>query len=306
MKETTKNTERVDVLFMEGESEDPDLEYQQLLEEAKILETELQLPRGYFSLSQYRTYMRCGLQYEYRYIKDIVAPPGVAMIEGSAVHKALEVGLREKKESNKVPPVDVMVDAWRDSFTEKQKEVNWELELAQEQSTKQRLLKDLETRDRQFIQMYNEQHLPKVAPKEVESRFWTIMGPMAVPILGYIDLIDSGEADPELDGALVVDHKVVARSKTQHDTDTDLQLTLYSKVSNVPNVGFNAFVKNKTPVIKNLRSTRTATDYERMEFLVVEIAKAVAAGVFLPADPGDYTCSPKYCGYYHMCHGRRS
>ena len=48
------------------------------------------LPKGYLSASAIATLLRCPKQYEFRYIHDIVAPPSVALIVGSATHATFE------------------------------------------------------------------------------------------------------------------------------------------------------------------------------------------------------------------------
>jgi len=286
-------------VFIEGiDSLEEDEEFQKLVNEAELEESALQFPRGYLSISQVNMFIRCGLQYEMRYIKDMISPPGVTLVEGSSIHKALEVGLREKMDTGKVAPASVMEDAWYGAWKEKKKEVeDW----GEEGETQ--IASAIEKRGPVFINDYRNINMPLINPVGVEQRFWTTIGKHNIPALGYIDLLDEDKPG-QLNGRVVVDHKVVKSSKSQGETDSDPQLTLYSKVSQTNRVRFDCFVKTKTPKIKTIESTRTKKDYLWLSQIFDRVGEAINLGVFLPADPTGWGCTPKFCGYYRVCRGK--
>ncbi len=286
-------------LFIEGaNSLEEDEEFQKLIDQSELEESALQSPRGYISISQLNTYIRCGLQYQFRYIDDMVSPPGVALIEGSTIHKALEVGLREKMDTGKVGPLSVMKDAWSDAWKENKKGVvDWEEE------GEQKTARVIEQRGLYLLNEYHRVKMPAINPIGVEQRFWTSIGEHNIPVLGYIDLVDQDKIDL-IEGRVVVDHKVVKSSKSQGDADSDPQLTLYAKVSNTNRVRFDCFCKTKTPKIKSVESTRTHKDYLWLSKIFDRVAEAINAGMFLPADPTSWACSQRFCGYYHICRGK--
>ena len=49
-----------------------------------------ELPRGYLSASSIGMLQTCPKQFEFRYVKNIVIPPGKALVLGSSVHKVFE------------------------------------------------------------------------------------------------------------------------------------------------------------------------------------------------------------------------
>jgi hypothetical protein len=274
-------------------------EFKKLVKEAELEESTLYLPRGYLSVSQVGMYMRCGLQYKYRYVDDVIKPPGVALVEGSAMHKALEVGLIEKMQAGTVTPVDVMLDAWQDSWKQKKTEVeDWGDE------GEQKVAETVENRGHTLIKMYHGTHLPERHPTGVEKRFWTMMGDTRTPVLGYIDLVDVETVD-QIPGPTVVDHKVVRAAKSQADTDSDMQLTVYAQAIGTPRVRFDSFCKTKKPQIKTTRSMRTTQDYKWVAHVFDTVAQNISKGVFLPADPASWVCSRKFCGYYDSCRGKK-
>ena len=286
-------------VFIEGvDSMEEEEEFQKLLDHAELEESALQFPRGYLSISQVNMYQRCGLQYQFRYVDDMVSPPGISLVEGSTIHKALEVGLREKMDTGKAGPVSVMKDVWTDTWKEKRKEVeDW----GEDGEDKSRVI--IEKRGLWLLDMYHKTKMPTINPVEVEKRFWTSVGENNIPVLGYIDLIDQDNLDP-IGGRAVVDHKVVKSAKSQGDADNDPQLTLYAKVSNTNHVRFDCLCKTKTPKIVSVKSTRSNKEYLWLTKIFDKVAKAINAGIFLPADPTGWSCSAKWCGYYNMCRGK--
>jgi hypothetical protein len=282
------------VVFLEGDEVDVNEEYLRLTEQATLEESVLNLPRGYLSMSQVSMYLRCGLQYAYRYCDDLIRAPGVALVEGSAMHRALEVGLREKKDAGTVAPVNVLMDAWRDYWTENKKDIeDWG------DAGKDSEAQVVENRGRLLLQEYHTTHMPVVEPEAVEQRFWTTLGKNRIPVLGFVDLIDvSGYRT-------VIDHKVVKSAKSQADTDSDMQLTLYSKACGTPNVGFDSFTKTKTPKIVQKRASRTPKDHAWIEGIFDHVAQAIHDGVFLPCDPAGWNCSAKWCGFWNLCRGSK-
>lgn len=286
-------------VFVEGfNSMEEDEEFQKLVDETKLEENALQLPRGYLSISQLNTFLRCGLQYQYRYIDGLVSPPGISLVEGSAIHKGLEVILREKKDTGKVAPMSVLHDAWYDAWKEKKKDItDWG------EDGERKTVRDTESRDVGLLSLYYQTKMPVVNPIEVEQRFWTSVGNNNIPVLGYIDMIDQDELDL-VNGRSVVDHKVVKSSKSQADANNDPQLTLYAKVSHTDRVRFDCLCKTKTPKITTVASTRVPTDYLWLVKIFDKVAEAINAGTFMPADPTSWACSPRFCGYYWHCRGK--
>lgn len=291
-------------IFLEG-GEDIDIEeeYRRLVKEASIEECTLTLPKGYLSVSQVEMYRRCGLQYYYRYVKGHVMPPSVAQAEGQALHYGLAVGHAEALKSPKVP-VDVMLDALNDRWKSIRGDIDWKTE-NENGDNEDTILK----RGQRFLYDYNEDFLPHLKTRVdqtgpfIERRFWVTMGKSSVPVLGFIDLVaenhmPEGSQEPE-----VIDHKTTTKAKSAFDVETDLQLTIYSAAAGVPRVRFNSFVKNKTPVIRTIAAVRTPEDWKWAQFVVQSVAEAISKGSFIPGAAG-WWCSPKFCGYYAMCHTR--
>jgi len=273
-------------IFIEGDTGfDEEDEFKKLIEETELESTSLQLPKEYLSVSQVGMYMRCGMQFYFRYVKGMIRPPGIELVEGSCIHRALELGLRTKKDTGKAAPLDTMKDVWFDTWKEKKKEIgDWG------DDGKNEATRLVEQRGPQLLSLYHSQNMPNIQPIEVEHRFWTMVGKHRIPMIGYIDLVEP---------TTVVDHKVISKKKSESDVKNDLQLSLYSMVRHMPKVRFDCFVKTKAPKIVQVEAMRTLADYKWMGNVFDKVAEAINAGIFLPCDPASWVCTPKFCGYYN-------
>lgn len=283
----------------------PDEELDYLIDSGQLQDTELNLPSGYISVSQVNTYIRCGMQYYFRYVQGFVEPPAARMVEGSAIHKALEVGQRTRMISGAMAPLDILLGAHHDCWEDKKVDI----EVWEEEQPEKLILRRAE----KFLKTYHRENMPFLEPKRVESRFWMNVGTHNIPLVGFIDLC-AVDTTPRIQKGIktkivipteqVVDYKVIAKSYVQAEIDNNLQLTTYSSASNVPNVRFDCFVKTKDPKIVMLQSTRTAADIEWAGNVFDGVAEAISAGKFPPALPNDWACTPKWCGYWHRCRGK--
>jgi len=296
---TTENR----VVFLEGvENTDADKEYQKMLEESSIEECSLELPKGYLSASQISQYLKCPRQFEFRVVKGIIMPPSIAMAEGKAIHRGLEVGHREALKTDNVP-LDMMLDAHADAWKNVRSDIDWNAENEDDANEDQVL-----SRGRALLSLYQRDHLPvlkavvdPIGPF-IERRFWVTIGEMRVPMLGYIDLLAEDHAPKStLVGPVIVDHKVVSRAKSADDAQNDMQLTIYSLVTKVTQVAFNCLTKTKTPAVKMISASRGAHDWRWAQFVIERVAESIARGSFPPGSR-EWWCSKKWCGFWDLCH----
>jgi hypothetical protein len=277
------------------------------------------LPKAYLSISQVNMYLRCPKQYEFRYVQDHKRPPAVPMALGSSGHVALETTHHHIVDHDVPAPTEQLLDCFSDKWTELSALIeDWEGE-------KPGLVKD---KGVALVRMYNERYAPAVKPQAneqkqdrgIEKKFEiTVAG---VPMLGYIDLIDtnsplafseeelelmrkSGQTVPEELRSAVVDFKFKGKSMAQTEVDGSLQMTLYSLATGIYAIRFEQLLKTKTPTIKRATAVRTKADHLWLQRIVRDVAEAITKGVFPPCDPTSWACSPKWCGYWHMCRGKK-
>ena len=68
------------------------------------------------SASSVNTFLRCGHQWYLAYVEGIRSKPSLAQARGIAVHKAVEANFAQKVDSHEDVPIDVMKDAFNDSW----------------------------------------------------------------------------------------------------------------------------------------------------------------------------------------------
>jgi putative RecB family exonuclease len=231
-------------------------------------------------------YLRCPLQYYFRYVCGLKMPPTGDMTLGRTVHGALEDIYRQKIESGQDLPLDRVCDSFSDRW-----ENEAQLTLFQGDESAGHL-KDEGVR---LLGVYHSTVAPTVQPAEVEREFLVDTGATELPLKGYIDLIDSN--------GTIIDHKTTKRSFPQDAAQKDLQLTAYAmayrQLYGQPENGLrlDALVRNKQPKVQQLATARSQADVDRFLRLAGQVERAIKAEAFYPSD--NYMCG--VCGYGEMC-----
>ena len=107
---------------------------------------------------------------------------------------------------------------------------------------------------------------------------------LGLPFIAYLDLIEQNG-----DGLVIVDLKTAKRSYSQGDVDDNLQLTCYALLTLLetgkPPSGLriDAIIRNKTPKVQRLETSRTEHDYLRFWMLAKAVREAIEAGLFYPS-----------------------
>jgi hypothetical protein len=265
-----------------------------------------ELPKGYLSPSQHNTYQRCPRQYEYAYIMQLVRPPGIAQIRGTAVHKGAELTHKHTIEHGKPISIEEGAAAVSDKFDAQAPTIEeWEEETQGDAKDKA---------IRMFRTYYNDA-VPYINPVRVEHTFKWPRELCGVPVLGIIDLVDSVknqdmslENDPENPQMVEVvsDLKTVKRLWPASRIENEPQLTFYAIAENTDRVriDFLAWLKTGTKYTP-VTSKRGRQDKMILLEDVAEVARNIKAGIFPRCAPTGWHCSPTFCGYYSRCRGKR-
>jgi hypothetical protein len=244
---------------------------------------------------------RCGEQFRRRYVLNEIRPPAVAMVAGSAVHKGAEVTCKTKLETGELPPVGMVVDATRDELRRL-----WEagVELNEDERALGESAVEAKTVDLTVsaASTYHTQFAPLIEPTHVERRFVLELDGYPYDFAGRMD-VQTAQS--------VRDLKLTGRKR---DPDKSLQLTAYAMAVHtldgfIPDVTYDLILKYKSGLkAQSISSERTPAHFEAFLRRIEAIITAMQKGVFVPANPDDWCCSPKWCGYHHDCpyvRGRR-
>jgi hypothetical protein len=249
------------------------------------------------SPSQLAMYLRCGEAYRRRYIEGEIIPPGVALLRGSAVHKGAEVNFRQKIKTYEDLPPSVIQEAAATAFDER---ASGEVMLSTEETSigLRKVLGDAKDSTVRLADLYAVRVAPTIQPLLVEERV-EIPIPDHPTLVGIIDVVSDTEE--------VVDLKTSKRRKPENEVEIDDQLTWYDlayryHVGRAPkSVGLEVLIDKKVPDVQSVRTQRTKADHDTLIHKLNAMEAGIKVGVFLPAAPGSWACSERFCGYWNTC-----
>lgn len=268
-------TDKMSSLLRQGEDDDAP-------EPGKTLEEII----GHLSPSKIDMFARCPMQIEWRYVKGVIAPPSIAMVEGTKYHETAAYR-NERVMKNKRVVGGEMLDHFQhrveDMINKSGKDdIDWG-----EESKDSLLLRAKKLIPRLCIDL-----APVGKPLAIEEKFKTHVE--NIPIVGITDLRDEGG---------VADYKVVGQKKNQSVVDSSVQLTIYALYHKTKKVRMDQLVKSKDGDALRVWSTRGPGDFKWLKIIAGRTWDSIMAGSFPPCDPTSWVCSPKWCGWYKMCRG---
>jgi putative RecB family exonuclease len=240
----------------------------------------------HLSVTQLRMYLRCPLQYFFRYACGLKMPPMGETALGRTIHETLKENYRQKIQSGMDLPLEQITDFFSD---------RWEKNAPEAVFSDDENAGHLKDDGIGLLAAYHKLVAPHVQPVAVEQEFLVNTGHTALPLNGYIDLID--------DKGVIIDHKTTKRSFPVDAAAKDIQLTAYAMAHralfNRPesSVRLDVMVRNKQPKIQQLQATRTQEDIDRFLRLIQQAERGINAEIFYPNE--NYMCG--YCGYREMC-----
>jgi putative RecB family exonuclease len=258
--------------------------------ELETLPPDLTIPQGYMSSSQVSMYLRCPMQYCFRYIKKVKSPPAVALVEGTCHHEAIGMNNEHFVSVNKNLRTPVVIEKFADEFSTVAPTIpkqEWKMS----GETKDSVI----ARGRLMLTNYMTNAAPIIRPvKKPERKAELVFG--GVPFLMFIDCEEKKR---------VIDYKTTSSKKSSTDADLDLQLTIYAKATGKEEVAFCCLTKTKAADVVIVPSHRVKKDFDMGEDTVRGVVDAIRKGAFPMCDPTNtFPCSEKWCGYWKMCRGR--
>jgi hypothetical protein len=266
--------------------------------------------------------MKCGILYLLKYIEEKKGNSDKKeMYKGTAVHETLETLYNQKIEKEQVL-TPKQAGELGVHFLERTYE-------EEENSKIPEADKDASIYDvKGSIEDYVTRVVPYIEPvaTEVEFKYTLETAGGDIPLLMYIDLIKEPKVDSDL-GNVLCDYKVTGKKWTANKLSTDLQFMLYSMATGIPRIEIHNMQKiekgstkgsklkisgwdETSPELdlsKRVRIVRTVyPPYERthMENLITRTVQGISAGVFMPAAPDSWVCTPKWCEFFWECRGK--
>lgn len=242
-------------------------------------------------------FLRCPAQFERRYIKGEIIPPGIAARRGSAVHKAAEINHVQKINSHNDLPIDSLQDAARDEYVRLVKDEGVFIPKDQLSEKDKLLASGLDATTR-LAKLYRESLAPQIQPVLAEEYLSLDVG-INLPLAGTIDVLTVDNWLPDM--------KTADKSKPSGDADNSLQLTFYSglvaqHIGKWPEkISLEVLVNTKEPKLQSLETKRGPQHWANLLLRVQLMLAQIQTGLFPPCDPGAWICSPRWCGYFWTC-----
>lgn len=248
------------------------------------------IEKDMLSISRIKMFLRCPLQFCFRYIEGIRIPADGALLLGKSVHKALEVNYKQKIATRVDLPVEQLYEIHATSFDE----MKAAEEVVFDEDEDPGKLKDCGVA---CLKAYCTDLSPCIQPVSVEEHFVLEFDNVPYAFQGYLDIID--------EKGFIRDHKCVKRSYAANAAEEDIQLTGYNlaykylKGKEPAGLVFDCMVKNKVPKVMSVSSgPRSERQLNRFLKVLGSVAEAIKSGIFYPAE-GSMACS--WCGYKDRC-----
>ena len=247
-------------------------------------------------ISRLATLWRCGEQYNRRYIKKEIIPPGIALVIGSSTHKSIEANLKNKIEKGELLPIDACQDIANDTVRNSLKQgimLNDEEKAIGIKLVKQQAI-DMAV---SLSKLHRTGLAPTLSPVSVEKSF--VLNIKDLPDFSIKGTVDIEEKTSIRDTKTAGKSDLNAASKSIQLTMYDLALKSQGKL--VEKLYIDQLVKTKEPKICTSETTRDENDHRALLFRITNAIKQIKAGIFPPCSADSWVCSPRFCGYYNTC-----
>lgn len=251
--------------------------------------------RKQYHQSEVQTFLKCGKQWEFRYLLGIRTPPKAALTVGSSVDAGVTRNLVQKITSKKDLSVTEVLDVYSTDFDLRKDETDWEDE-------NPGAIKDMGA---SLVRAHHEKLAPQIQPKTVQEKF-------VIELDGGFDV--GGTIDLTEEDGTVADTKTSKNKYAEDSIHRALQPAIYDFASMVltgkkPKAfRYDVIIKptkTKGPEIQQVTGQVTEDDHAWFFNAVSNMDKAIKAGIALPAPEGAWWCSKDWCGYWDKCKGAK-
>ena len=247
--------------------------------------------KEYLSVSRLKCFLRCPLQFYFKYVEKIPAPIDGNLLLGKALHAAAETNFRQKISSRKDISRVQILEMFNAAFESlKQQE---EVILKEDQS-----FTELKVTGLKCTEILHAELAPAIQPVFIEQHFtFPLINSQFAGFQGFVDVVDSSN--------VVHDIKTAKKSYVESAAQTDLQLIAYNigcrTFLKEPPRGFafDVLVKNKTVKLQTVSTPgHTQAQLDRFIKLVHMVEQAMISKVFYPSEN---TMSCSFCSYKEQC-----
>ena len=249
-------------------------------------------------------FLRCQLQFQYRYLDGLIRPPGVALVIGSSVHSAAEVNLVTKRDTGTPFSADAVADLAAMHF-DRRWSAEGEVELDEDEQSRGRdaVKGDAKDMSIKLTVLHAMDLVPRLQPLHVERS-------VRVSIPGIRNELE-GTFDLQTKDGKLHDLKTSGKKLDAASITDSVQMRLYNVLAEVADgkpptkLALDVVQKTKTPSAYIVESPTFASSKPILD-MIHRVEDIIEKGVFAPAEPTSWVCSKSYCGYFDTCPFGRS
>lgn len=240
--------------------------------------------------SSLQTYLKCGLKYEFEYVKKVERPTTWSLWRGTALHLTRRKNLEQKITSK----TDLPLEELRESSLEMVKDAVQSEAFVQEPEIEAANVID------QGLRVDYMDFQRTTQPVVVEQLYKVAPVGYDYSLFGTVDLYDSEQNLRDL--------KTVGRTPQMADLLRSTQMSTYqlfamSKGMKVKKIqhDYLVFRKKGVEAVPLEVEPRTKEDLRGLLDTYQQAVTGISAGIFLPAPAGSWWCSPKWCSFWPIC-----
>lgn len=259
----------------------------------------------------------CGEAFRRRYIEGEKLPARSYQAVGSAVDRSVGANLGNKIETGDLLPLEQVVDLARDQAAKRLEDFEPEADELTEHGSKEGVAGAMVDKSVRLARAHAEIAAPRINAVDVAAQFVLDLEGYDFELAGEIDILEDNPED-NLGGSLddylrakgrwIRDTKTAKKTPSAGTAAASIQLTTYalaeySSSGKLPaGLALDTIVdlKRETKVMVDT-TTRNLADFDPLLARVQALVEAMQAGIFMPANPADWRCSEKYCGYFSTC-----
>ena len=237
------------------------------------------------SASSVTTFLRCGMQWYYGYVAAVKSPPSLKQARGLAVHKAVEVNMRQKITSRLDLPVADVEDACATEYDILSGDV-------EDDKAEIGAYKDSSVK---LARIHTKLIAPEIQPVWVEQPVQFKIND--IPFSGQVDILD--------EESRIRDTKTTARKPTADSYILNMTgyALSYRQITGTVETDtvLDYLVATQKPYYLPVMAGGPVSDDEIVRFanIVESVAAAIQAGRFVPNGLASGACS--WCGYKFIC-----
>jgi hypothetical protein len=283
---------------------------------------------------------KCGIQFEFRYLKGIKRKPNAFLLCGTATDKAVTTDLNHKIQTGELESEDVLLDIARDSIENSPEKNDIELEDEEVGNSVSSVISETKDKAVRLVKAHHAEIAPIIQPTHTARRFsinmdkWLRTKGKQIheqaenaenPWLKRVqhqqaahlnaaardgfDFVGEQDVVEKTETSLVIrDTKTSKKSPSSDIADSSNQLSAYALASQVLDGKLPDALKLDY-LIDLKKSTKTMTIESRrdeestMAYLnrLVNGITSIRSGVFVPAPDQAWWCAEKWCSYHSIC-----